>query len=90
MFDGVDAIGADRERGCTFNGFHEIDIGRDKGLVGKIDAAEHKTVIFRRGLDGEGDFFARVKRGAFERGSIGESVLHVGHGGAIKGGSRGF
>ena len=71
VLDGVNLDGAFGESGGAFDGLDFVDVGIDEGLVGDIDAAEFEAVVFRGGLEGEGDLASGVERGAFEGGGTG-------------------
>jgi len=71
VLDGVNLDGAFGEGCGAFDGLDFVDIGIDEGLVGDIDAAELEAVVFRGGLEGEGDLASGVERGAFESGGTG-------------------
>ena len=61
MLDGVNADGTFGKSGCALDCLDFRDTGVNEGLVGEVDTSELKTVTFRSGFQGVGDFFSGVK-----------------------------
>ena len=88
MFDRVNLDITFAERCRPLHGFHILDPGIDRRLVGQILAFKFPAVPRRRGMERQGHLFSRVKGAAADAGAFGEGLLERTHGRCQKEGGR--